>query len=180
MSKAEHTRLGRGRSARRIVFALAALTAFLPTIRTAQAQSVNETQGPVRTDPFTDLSQFLIVNGKTIPQSAVRPINPPAAAGGNIATLDQSGSDNVVTIDQTGSVNKASATQTGNSNVSTLTAVGTGNTLTSTQVGNADSIAISVQGDSNAISSTQIGSRLSYGLQQIGSNANITVTQVRR
>ncbi|WP_131114547.1 hypothetical protein [Lichenihabitans psoromatis] len=157
------------------------------TPEVARAQSANLVNG---SSPYTDVSDYLLVQHQAIPTNATGTANPYAVdrslgsatltSGSNVASVTQRGTQNAASIAQNGFGNNSTTIQLGNDNLSSLTSIGDGNRLSSTQIGSADVATIAVQGQGNAIVATQIGSGLSYGLRQVGDAKTVTVVQARR
>jgi hypothetical protein len=103
-------------------------------------------------DPYTDLSQYLLVGDQAIPQKV---LNSPSAA--NLTSV----------IRQVGQGNYASAN---------LNGIG----VVTTQVGNSNTTSIGIIGNGNSVNNLQVGSGLSYQLQVTGTTQPISVQQYGR
>jgi len=149
---------------------------LLAGLSVAAAQDSNKNN----TDPYTDLSRYLIApNGQIVPiENTFTPAQAVAAQVGNASTVNQIGANNSASVNLQGLSNISSQTQVGAGNSSVLSAAGDDNNLRSSQLGHNNSTAISVVGNNNNISNTQIGANLNYSLTQVGNGRSLSVTQI--
>jgi hypothetical protein len=151
---------------------LALLGAVVCAVGPANAQQI----GSSAPDPYTNLSQYLVLN--------TQPAMQQAAAGATTAILSSSvsqiGQNNIASASLLGAGNVTSQYQNGANNSSALALNGAQNLVATSQIGNSNSTAISVIGNGNSISNLQVGSGLTYQLQVIGTSAPISIQQYGR
>ncbi len=151
---------------------LALLGAVVCAVGPAHAQQI----GSSAPDPYTNLSQYLVLN--------TQPATQQAAAGATTAILSSSvtqvGQNNNASASLSGVGNLTTQYQNGAKNSSILALNGAQNSVATSQIGNSNSTAISVIGNGNSISNLQVGSGLSYQIQVIGTSAPISVQQYGR
>ena len=127
-------------------------------------------------DPYTDLSQYLLVGDQAIPQKV---LNSPSAA--NLTTvIRQVGQGNYASANLNGIGVVTTQVQNGTGNSSTISVDGGKNAVNTTQVGNSNTTSIGIIGNGNSVNNLQVGSGLSYQLQVTGTTQPISVQQYGR
>jgi hypothetical protein len=138
----------------------------------AEAQQTNA----VAPDPYTNLSQYLLVGGQALPQQAATV----AAPGAQSSSVIQTGQNNNASVSLNGGGNVTTQIQNGANNASTVVLNGAQNSIATSQIGNANVSSISVAGNGNSISNLQVGAGLSYQIQVIGTATPVSVQQYGR
>jgi hypothetical protein len=126
-------------------------------------------------DPYTNLSQYLLVGGQAVPQQAIS-----AAPGAQSSWVVQTGQNNNASASLNGGGNITTQIQNGSNNASTIVLNGAQNSIATSQIGNANASSIGVAGNGNSISNLQVGSGLSYQIQVIGTATPVSVQQYGR
>jgi hypothetical protein len=138
-------------------------------IKPAYAQQANS-------NPYTDLSQYLISGSQVVPQKQVTS----GAAYNATSVVRQAGENNSATAALVGSGDVTTQIQNGSGNSSTVSINGSQNSLSTTQIGNSNAVALSVVGNNSSISNLQVGNGLSYQLSVVGAPQNVSVQQYGR
>jgi hypothetical protein len=154
-------------TARAITLSLCVVLIFFG--RSALAQQANP-------DPYTDLSQYLLVGDQAIPQRALS--SPPAA---NLTSIvRQVGQGDYVSADLNGIGVVTTQIQNGVGNSSNISVDGARNSVTTAQIGNSNTASIGIVGNGNSVNNLQVGVGLSYQLQVTGTSQPISVQQYGR
>jgi hypothetical protein len=157
------------KSARAYIVAAIVIVGCGLLIKPAYSQQANS-------NPYTDLSQYLISGSQVVPQQQVTS----GAAYNATSVVRQAGENNSATATLVGSGDVTTQIQNGSGNSSTVSINGSQNSLSTTQIGNSNAVALSVVGNNSSISNLQVGNGLSYQLSVVGAPQNVSVQQYGR
>jgi hypothetical protein len=160
-------------------FLLVVMTAFALSMLARPLYAQAMTHHGSGSDPYTDLSTYLLPGDQTVPSSTAgvgSGSSPPSNSEHSMVL--QIGHGNTASVDMQGYGNATAQVQFGSANSSTLTVTGDQNALGTSQIGNHNTAAISVTGQGNTIVDSQVGNNLSFQLQQVGNGKTVVIQQV--